>query len=352
MTTLRGKVSWFGGPEDEGVAPDEGLAFIYEASEAPWLFLPQQPPGTTGLARRLDPEVHYLACRWDYSETPKETLPEMVVVVHAPKTGRTLTARPADWGPAEWTERVADLSPGLLAALEIETDDEVEIYFEPELERPMTYDTVCISSGHSTKCQGAVGPSPWGLNEVAEATRVADRVAEYLREDCDVDVSVFHDTISNDQSENLNRICSWHNERTRDLDISVHFNASSVTDDPRGVEVLYVTQEDLARRLSAAIAQAGSLKDRGPKYRNDLAFLNNTEMPAVLLEICFVDSSHDVELYRENFEVICQAIAEVISGRSIAEVPEPIEPPTDMPVVTITIRAPTGVDVRVEMEEE
>ena len=30
----------------------------------------------TGLARRLNPFVHYIACRWDYNETPKATLAE------------------------------------------------------------------------------------------------------------------------------------------------------------------------------------------------------------------------------------------------------------------------------------
>jgi hypothetical protein len=69
-----GKVNWFGGPEDTGVSPSEGLAFIYEYEQAPYLFLPYQPSGTTGLARRLDPEVFYIAMRWDYDVYSKEML--------------------------------------------------------------------------------------------------------------------------------------------------------------------------------------------------------------------------------------------------------------------------------------
>ena len=113
MTTLTGKVSWFGGPEDTGVSPSEGLAFVYEVSDAPWLFLPEQPPGTSGLARRLDPSIHYIACRWDYNQTPKSMLPGMVVQVRSTRTGRTFKAFPADWGPHVDTDRVADISPGL-----------------------------------------------------------------------------------------------------------------------------------------------------------------------------------------------------------------------------------------------
>ena len=37
------------------MSASEGLAFLYNEDDAPWLF-GEQPPGTTGLARRLDPE--------------------------------------------------------------------------------------------------------------------------------------------------------------------------------------------------------------------------------------------------------------------------------------------------------
>jgi N-acetylmuramoyl-L-alanine amidase len=127
--TLTGKVSWFGGPEDEGVSADEGLAFIYDVEDAPHLFLPYQPDDTTGLARRLNPFVHYIAMRWNYDELPKATLLETLVLVRNPKTGFALTAFCADWGPAEHTDRIADLSPGLMSDLGLKTDDIVEVTF-------------------------------------------------------------------------------------------------------------------------------------------------------------------------------------------------------------------------------
>lgn len=123
----KGKMSTFGGPEDDGVAPDEGLAFIYKVDEAPQLFLPGQPPNTTGLARRLNPYVKYVACRWDYSVTPKDMLRDGTCLVRA--KGIELKAFCADWGPHKDTKRVADLSPGLADDLGLKTDDEVEIIF-------------------------------------------------------------------------------------------------------------------------------------------------------------------------------------------------------------------------------
>jgi N-acetylmuramoyl-L-alanine amidase len=314
MTKLTGKVSWFGGPDDTGVDPDEGLAFIYEVSDAPHLFLPKQPPGTSGLARRLDPEVFYIATRWDYDETPKDMLPTMLVRVKAQKTGREHFATPADWGPHEDTDRIADISPGLMAALGIDTDDIVEVSFEPErlevperpqrVERP--YDRICMSSGHSTKCQGADS----FLNEVAEATRVVDRVAEELQAR-GVGITTFHDTKSTDQDENLDTIVDWHNAQTRDLDVSVHFNAS--TGEGHGTEVWYVTQQELSAKLSAAIAKSG-FRDRGAKYTNDFYVLNHTEMPAVLIEVCFVDNPIDADIYDTKFADICRDIADVLGG--------------------------------------
>jgi len=131
-----GKCSWFGGPDDKGVKPDEGLAFIYEVDQAPHLFLPEQPPYTSGLARRLDPDVFYIACRWDYKETPRDMLLNEMALVRVPETDESMLAFPADWGPNEKTGRIADLSPGLMDALDIDTDDVVEVIFPYKEERP------------------------------------------------------------------------------------------------------------------------------------------------------------------------------------------------------------------------
>jgi len=123
-----GKCSWFGGPDDNGVAADEGLAFIFNVDEAPHLFLPEQPDGTTGLARRLNPDVYYIAMRFDYDETPKDVLKDDVVAMVSAH-GKTFFAYPADWGPHQDTGRLIDLSPGLMDALGVKTDEDVQVLF-------------------------------------------------------------------------------------------------------------------------------------------------------------------------------------------------------------------------------
>ena len=100
-----------------------------------------------------------------------------------------------------------------------------------------TYKTFAISSGHGKYIRGASGY----LDEVNEARRFVDRVAELLR-GAGVAVKTFHDDVSHSQSENLNRITNWHNSQSRELDVSVHFNAYQTTSKPMGTECLYVTQ--------------------------------------------------------------------------------------------------------------
>jgi peptidoglycan hydrolase-like protein with peptidoglycan-binding domain len=192
---------------------------------------------------------------------------------------------------------------------------------------------IVISSGHGLKIRGAAGsPVPPYLDEVNEARRVVDRVAAILNA-VNVPTTVYHDNVSTSQNENLNRIVDFHNSKSRDLDISVHFNAYETTSKPMGTECLYVTQLDLAKQVASAVADAGHFIDRGPKKRTDLFFLNNTAMPSILIEVAFVDSKADADLYRANFEAICSAIAQAVSGQNIpVPVPPDPEPPEPGPV--------------------
>jgi N-acetylmuramoyl-L-alanine amidase len=176
----------------------------------------------------------------------------------------------------------------------------------------MSVKRVVISSGHSKFVSGAVGL----INEVTEARRVVSAIAQHLTA-AGLQVVTFNDDVSKTQAANLNAIVNFHNRQNRDLDVSVHFNAHVRTEQPRGVEVLHKTQGALAAKVSHAISNASGLIDRSAKVRSNLSFLNRTRKPAILLEICFVDSATDVRLYRAHFEAICRAAAEAISGKIV-----------------------------------
>lgn len=187
----------------------------------------------------------------------------------------------------------------------------------------MGFNKIAISAGHGKLVRGAAGV----LNEVDEARKIMPRVADNLRA-LGVTVATFQDDTSKSQRENLNTIVNWHNKQDRDLDISIHLNAFEQTERPIGTECLYKTQQKLAATMAAAMANAGGFINRGPKKNDGLAFLNGTHKPAILLEICFVDSEADAKLYRKNFDLICSAIANTLVDRKGAPAPKPDPIPT------------------------
>ena len=191
----------------------------------------------------------------------------------------------------------------------------------------MGYNQVNISSGHSINCQGAADI----INEVTEARKVVDRVYEIVKasgKQC----YKYHDT-SSSSTQNLVNIVNWHNGFNDGVDVSIHFNAYTHVDKPMGTEVCYYSNSSLATAVSKEIATAGGFIDRGAKQRTGLYFLKHTNKPAILIEVCFVDSVADVNLYRANFERICQAIAKTLIGNIV--VPTPTAPaPTPKPTPT------------------
>lgn len=203
------------------------------------------------------------------------------------------------------------------------------------------------SSGHSKKVRGA----NHFIDEVDEARKVTNEVHRILTTQYNGAGLVFHDDTSTTQNQNLQTIVNYHNKQSRELDWSIHFNAASVTDAPRGVEVLYYDAKDLAAKLSAAIAKASGLKDRGAKQRSELYFLKNTHKPAILPEICFVDSKADVELYRKNFTAICEAIASVLAAHLGYTKKQTVQVPKEETTVTNTLTSTAKQDLKGLLKE-
>ena len=183
----------------------------------------------------------------------------------------------------------------------------------------MSYNQVNISSGHSINCQGMSDV----INEVTEARKVVDRVYEIVKASGKACYK-YHDTASS-SSQNLANIVNFHNQYKDGVDVSIHFNASVHTDNPMGVEVCYHSDSTLASQMSKAISDAGGFKNRGAKQRTGLYFLKRTNKTSILIEVCFGDSTKDCELYKANFEAICQAIAKTLIGDTSDHIPNDIQ---------------------------
>lgn len=102
-----------------------------------------------------------------------------------------------------------------------------------------------------------------------------------------------------------------------------------------GVEVCFLDEsvKHLADKLCMEICKVSKLKNRGAKRRTNLGFLNYTKKPALLIEVCFVDSAADAEKYKKNFNAICRAIAEVLSGKKL-----PAEKEVNAKRCTVSVR--------------
>src|SRR5262245_14028486 len=185
---------------------------------------------------------------------------------------------------------------------------------------------IAVSSGHYPGAGAKGHPVPPQMIEYDEAKRVTDRVGEILNSKRLVRCQTFTDTTSRDQQTNLETICNWHNDiafggHDHDYDVAIHFNARDENHD-HGTACLYVTQEELAGKISKAVSDASGLFDQGAQYRPDLYVLKNTREPCVLIETAYVDNTSDANIYNAHFEEICQAIAKTLVGRHIpGEVP-------------------------------
>ena len=164
------------------------------------------------------------------------------------------------------------------------------------------------------------------LNETTENRRVAKKIFEILK-GSNVPCTYFEDNTSTKQSDNINTLIKHHNADRNGLIVSVHFNSSGATTNRAiGTEVLYYNQQELATKISKAISDVtgGGLLNRGAIKRTDLGVLARTYEPAIIIEICFVNSTVDAAIYRRDFDKICLAIAKELAahiGKSIDNKP-------------------------------
>jgi N-acetylmuramoyl-L-alanine amidase len=101
-----------------------------------------------------------------------------------------------------------------------------------------------------------------------------------------------------------------------DIFVSIHFNAASPTDKPRGTEVFAISNaaKAIAKSVLAEIVNLG-FQNRGVK-NTPFFVIKNTSMPAILVECCFCDSKADMKLF--DAEKIAESIKVGLIGDSKA----------------------------------
>lgn len=100
-----------------------------------------------------------------------------------------------------------------------------------------------------------------------------------------------------------------------DYFVSIHRNSSPYPNQYTGIESLvynlYSEAATLAYNINAQLEAVGFV-NQGVNERRNLVVLNRTEMPAVLVEVGFINTDADNSFFDERFQKIARAIADGI----------------------------------------
>lgn len=171
--------------------------------------------------------------------------------------------------------------------------------------------TVVLDAGHGGSNPGAVYN---GRNEKDDALTLTLEIGEILERN-GIDVVY---TRTNDVFESPGVKAREANASGADLFVSIHRNATPVPNTYSGVESLVYSKEGKAYQVAKDINkefEAVGLANLGITERPNLIVLNQTQMPAVLVEVGYINTDLDNILFDNEFDAIAQAIADgIIKG--------------------------------------
>ena len=173
---------------------------------------------------------------------------------------------------------------------------------------------IAVRGGHCPKVTGASAL----INELTEDRKVKDAVIKYLKELGHSILDVTPPDTTNTSSADLAHGVNKANEWGADLFVSIHFNnAYSSYNGALGSEVCVYSNFDIAKRVVDGLGSLG-FKNRGQKVRTGLYELKNTKMKSMIIEVCFVEATEDVSLYKRlGHDTIGKTIAESIANKKV-----------------------------------
>ncbi|MFF3923091.1 N-acetylmuramoyl-L-alanine amidase [Paenibacillus lactis] len=192
---------------------------------------------------------------------------------------------------------------------------------------------IALDAGHGGKDPGALGPS--NTKEKDFALTMVQKVEQRLKKNKKVSTILTRD---NDTFLELSERVNIAKKKKVDIFVSIHANSSNNV--ASGTETYY-TREDsraLADIMHKHLVEATGLRDRKVK-RESLQVTRETNMPAVLLEVGFINHPEDEKkLFDSSFQdrvadAIVAGIYEYFD--IIVEAPKPEVPSTKEMAVTV-----------------
>lgn len=167
---------------------------------------------------------------------------------------------------------------------------------------------IVLDAGHGGANPGAVYK---GRQEKDDALALALTIGRIL-EDRGVDV---YYTRTTDIYESPAQKAMEGNQVGADYFVSIHRNSSPYPNQYSGVESLVYNRYGAAAQMAYNINQqleAVGFLNQGVNERTNLVVLNRTQIPSVLVEVGFINTDADNELFDTRFNDIAQAIADGI----------------------------------------
>ena len=167
---------------------------------------------------------------------------------------------------------------------------------------------IALDAGHGGSDPGAVYK---GRQEKDDTLDLTLAVGDILKKN---GIDVYY-TRTTDEYETPFKKATDANNSGADLFVSIHRNSSENTNQYSGVETLVYSdtglKAEVARNINNQLEDAG-FKNLGVDERKNLVVLKRTKMPAVLVEVGFINNDKDNYLFDEEFDSIAQAIADGI----------------------------------------
>lgn len=172
----------------------------------------------------------------------------------------------------------------------------------------MSSTTIALDAGHGGSDSGAVYQNRREKDDVLRLTRAVGQILE------DNGINVFY-VRTDDEYETPFKKATDANNYGADYFVSIHRNSSERPNQYSGVETLVYSDDGvravMARNINEELAEAG-YKNLGVNERPNLVVLKRTQMPAVLVEVGFINNDEDNRIFDQNFNQIAQGIADGI----------------------------------------
>lgn len=162
------------------------------------------------------------------------------------------------------------------------------------------------------------------LTEAEVTLKVGELVRHYLKE-AGCEARMLQSDNLGGESPRYKNVCKEANTWGADVFVSLHCNAFNGM--ARGVETLVYDLNGKAGALARCVQRQlvdtlreidPTVPDRGLKVRKNLIVLKRTAMPAVLVEMAFIDNEDDVKLLIERQDDIARAIARGVTDYGLS----------------------------------